>query len=365
MPSQAGVILLRRSVLAVLLASAASPLLAEAPQVVVDTLPLHSLVSRVMAGVAEPALLLPPGTSPHDFQLRPSDAAVLSGADLVIWTGPGLAPWLADPLETLAPGAATLALLETEGWPVLPLRTTAAFAGGHDHEHGEAGHDEHDHAQDEGHDHGHDEAGHDHDHDEHDHAHDEEHDHGHDEAGHDEAGHDHDHGDTDPHAWLDPAVASVWLSLIADSLSAADPANAAAYAANAAAARSEMSALAAEVAATLAPVAGRGFIVPHDAYQYFEVAFGLPAAGAISLSDASQPGPQRIAELQALIEAGDVACILTDPQTSPAWAEVLAEAGNVRTAMADPDGQMLSPGVTLYPDLIRGLAGALADCLAG
>jgi zinc transport system substrate-binding protein len=315
----------------------AAPALAEAPVVVVDTAPLHSLVAQVMAGVGEPALLLAPGASPHDFQLRPSDAAALDAADLVIWTGPALAPWMEAPLESLAGSATRLELLEAEGWTRLPFRTDAAFAAAHEHahEHAEEGHD---HAE-EGHDHG-------------DEAHDHDHDHG------------HDHGSDDPHAWLDPAVAAVWLDLIAAALAEADPANAATYAANATASQDEVSALTAEIAETLAPVAGRPFIVPHDAYQYFEVAFGMPAAGAISLSDASQPGPQRIADLQALVAAGEVRCILTDPQTSPDWVAVLAEGSIARTAQADPDGQLLPAGPALYGQVMRGIADALASCLA-
>ena len=83
--------MLRQST-ALALTLAALPALAEAPRVVVDTAPLHSLVAQVMAGVGTPELILPPGTSPHDFQLRPSDAARLQGAQVVIWMGEVDAP---------------------------------------------------------------------------------------------------------------------------------------------------------------------------------------------------------------------------------------------------------------------------------
>jgi zinc transport system substrate-binding protein len=333
---------MRRPALTALSLLAATPALAEVPQVVTDTGPVHALVSRVMAGVAEPARLLPPGISPHDFQMRPSDAAVMESADLVIWIGEGLVPWLAEPLATLAPDAATLELLETEGWTTLPLRTDAAFAHSDDHaeEEGDA------HAGEEGDAHG-EEEGHD------EHAEEEGDAHGGEEG----------HADFDPHAWLDPGVASVWLTLIADSLSAADPDNAAAYAANAAAGQAEYAALQAELVAVLGPVAGRPYIVPHDALQYFEVTFGMPAAGAIALSDATAPGPARIAEIRDLIAAGGATCILTDPETSPEWAVVLAEGTLARNAAVDPDGANLAAGADLYPALMRGMAAALVACL--
>jgi zinc transport system substrate-binding protein len=314
---------------ALLLAISAAPFLAPAamadvPRVLVDTAPLHSLVSQVMAGVGAPDLLLPPGVSPHDFQFRPSDATNLTEADLVIWTGHGLVPWLEEPLETLAPDTSKIALLESAGWDALPLRTDVTFVL----------------ADEQG------EEGHDHDHDEHDHD------------------HDHNHGDTDPHAWLSPDVAQAWLSTIAATLGEADPDNAATYTANATAAEERLVALKADISTILAPVLGRPYIVPHDAYQYFETAFGMPSAGAITLSDASAPGPARLAGLQEIVASGDVACILTDPETSPAWSAVLSDGTLAKTAMADPDGMTLPVGPDLYDAILRGLATALADCLS-
>jgi zinc transport system substrate-binding protein len=42
--------------------------------------------------------------------------------------------------------------------------------------------------------------------------------------------------------------------------------------------------LSAEVDAALADVRGRGFVVFHDAYQYYENRFGVTAAGSITVS---------------------------------------------------------------------------------
>ena len=68
--------------------------MAEVPNVAVDIAPVHSLVARVMAGVGAPDLIIPAGASPHEYALRPSDAAALQDADLVFWVGEGLSPWL-------------------------------------------------------------------------------------------------------------------------------------------------------------------------------------------------------------------------------------------------------------------------------
>ncbi|WP_171210225.1 MULTISPECIES: zinc ABC transporter substrate-binding protein [unclassified Ruegeria] len=365
--------------------------LAEVPNVAVDIAPVHSLVARVMDGVGTPDLVIPPGASPHEYNLRPSEAAALQQADLVFWMGDDLTPWLEDAIETLAEGASVTSLLDADGTVLLEFRENALFEA-HDHgdheDHDDHGHDDHDdhddhgdeHAHDE--DHGHDDHDHeehveDKDHDHHDHedeaAHgDEHHDHDHEEHaehddhdGHDDhAEHDHhDHGEHDPHAWLSPANAETWLNVIAAQLSAADPDNAGTYFANAAAAREEMAALSAEVAQTLDPVRGGSFIVFHDAYQYFEDAFDFPAAGAISIGDASDPSPARIAEIQARIRDEGVDCVLAEPQFNTGIVATVLDGTEARTSVIDPQGAALTPGPDLYPQLIRAMAASLSECL--
>ncbi|MCR9147900.1 MAG: zinc ABC transporter substrate-binding protein [Rhodobacteraceae bacterium] len=357
--------LLSLSVVASLLGGTA---LADAPRVAADIAPVHSLVARVMQGVSAPTLIVPPGASPHEYSLRPSQAAALQEADLVFWVSPELTPWLDGAVETLAPNATVTELLEAEGATRLPFREDALFeAHAHgDDAHSDAGHDEHGH---DDHDHDHD----DHDHDDHDHD-----DHGHDDHGHDDHGHDdhkdhdghedhghegHDHGEHDPHAWLSPDNGAVWLNVIAAQLSAADPDNAGAYFANAAAGREELTSLSAEINAILDPVRGGNFIVFHDAYQYFEAAFDFPASGAISVSDATDPSPARIAEIQARVADQGVTCVLSEPQFNAGIVAVVTDGAKVQSGVLDPLGSTEEPGPDLYANVLRKLATTLADCL--
>ena len=89
--------------------------LAEVPRVVTDFGPVQSLVSDVMGDLGQPQALLTAGAGPHDFQLRPSQAALLAKADLVFWVGPELIPPLGDALTALAPQAEVVALLQDGG----------------------------------------------------------------------------------------------------------------------------------------------------------------------------------------------------------------------------------------------------------
>ncbi len=135
------------------------------------------------------------------------------------------------------------------------------------------------------------------------------------------------------------------------------------YAANAAAGRSEIDAAADEVAAAVAPLRDAGFVVFHDAYQYFEDRFGLQAAGAITLSDATSPSPARIAEVRDAVAEFGVACVFSEPQFDPGLVAAVVAGSGARTAVIDPLGTEIAPGPEFYPALLRDLAARMASCL--
>ncbi|WP_232796532.1 zinc ABC transporter substrate-binding protein [Roseovarius salinarum] len=322
----------------------AAPVAAEPPKVATDIAPVHSLAARVMQGVGTPDLIVRPGASPHGYSLRPSEAAALEAADVVFWVGAPLTPWLARTIETLAGDARHVGLLDQPETRTLEIRTGATFAA-HDHHAPEAdAHDDHDHAHD----------GHDHAHDDHDHAHEHE-------AEHDHGGA-HDHEGVDPHAWMDPANGKAWLEVIAEELAQLDPENAETYRANAAAGKQEIEAVTAEIATALAPLREVEFIVFHDAYQYFEIRFDIPAAGAIALSDASDPSPARVEAIRDMVAARDIACAFAEPQFDPGILDAVFSGTGTRTAVIDPMGTEIATGADFYPRFLRSIAASFETC---
>lgn len=282
---------------------------AQVPDVVTDIPPVHALVAQVMGDLGTPTLLLTKGASEHDFQLRPSQAQALADAELVVWIGPELTPWLDRAMQGLTQ-AESLPLLDA------PETATRPFSadGAHMHD---------------------------------DHA--------------DEA---HDHAGTDPHAWLDPANAKAWLGLIAARLAALDPANAATYAANAARAQAATDALDARIAAQLAPVKDRPIVVYHDAYGYFAARYGLQIFGSVALGDATAPGAAKLSALQQGLATGQATCLFPEAQHDPALAEQLVEGTTLRLGPPlDPVGSTLIPGTGAYAALLETLAGAITGCL--
>ena len=300
-----------RALLSVLLLCLALPAHAASLRVVADIPPVASLVQAVLGDGGTVETLLPPGASPHDHALKPSDARALQDADLVVWIGPALTPNLARSLDTLAGGATRLTLADATGTHLLPPRETALFdAHGHDHAH----------------DHGH---GHSHDAD----------------------------APYDPHLWLDPDNASLWLGLFAETFAKADPDGAAQYRANAAAAQSAL-AEAADTARTRLAEGVRPLALLHDGLYYFEDAFGLTTLGALTPSDAASPSPRRMAALRDALPAGT--CLLVEAQYDPRLVAALGD--DVAVAEVDPLGAMLPQDGTLYPALLVDLATRIAAC---
>ena len=373
--------LVRTAFLATTILSTSATLAQADVNVVASIKPVHSLVAAVMEGVGEPTLLVEGAGSPHTYALKPSQARQLQNADLVFWMSHDLEAFLEKSIESIATNATSVPLMESHGLIKLNFREGGAFdSHGHDDhdDHDDHGHEEHkddDHGHDEHKhdDHGHDEHKHDdHDHDEHkddDHGHDEHKhdDHGHDEHKDDDHGHDehddHGHEGFDPHVWLDPVNAKAIIHEIEEALVEADPAHAATYEANAEALLTRLDSLVAEIDSELEPIRGRGYVVFHDAYQYFENRFEISAVGSITVSPEVLPGAERISELQEKVRDLGATCVFSEPQFEPKLAATITENTNAGTGVLDPLGASIEDGPNLYFTLIRNMAKSLKDCL--
>ena len=310
-------------------------------KVVASIKPVHSLVASVMQGVSEPSLLVKGAGSPHTYSLKPSQAKELQAADIVFWMSHDLEAFLENSIESIAKNAKAVPLMDSHGLIKLNFREGGAFDA-HDHGHDDHGDDKHD-------DHGHDK------HD--DHGDDKHDDHGHDK--HDEHGHD----EVDPHVWLDPQNAKALVHEIEEHLAEIDPSNAAKYEANAKAVMKKLDALTREIEADLKPIRERGYVVFHDAYQYFEKRFGVSAVGSITVSPEVLPGAERVSELRDKVRSLSASCVFSEPQFEPKLVKTITENTDAGTGVLDPLGANIKDGPDLYFTLIRNMAKSLKDCL--
>lgn len=286
-----------------------------APIVLSDIAPTHSLVSMVMGDIGDSSLLIDSANSPHDFSLRPSDARKLSNADIIFYTSSVLTPWLDDALISLADGTPLVELISTQGTTLLEFRDNNVF--------------------------------------EHDHAHD-----------HDHSSDDHNSELTfDPHAWLDPSNAQVWLKRIASELSAIDPPNAARYQANSLDAIRMIEEMSENVRQSISTINEHAYVVFHDSYHYFESYFDIHAIAAINLADGTHPSIQQITQLQALLNNTKATCVFSEPQYSERLVNTITQGTHAKRGVLDPLGVNLSTGKGLYNSLIQSLSDELLRCL--
>ncbi|WP_088347257.1 MULTISPECIES: zinc ABC transporter substrate-binding protein [Rhodomicrobium] len=283
-------------------------------RVVATIQPVHSLAAAVMEGAGAPQLLVKGAASEHTFSLRPSDARTLSGAEIVIRVSRNLESFLDRPIHSLSQDAKIVTLAELPGIALLPARVSGTFEP---------------------------------------HVHDAQ----------EEAGHGHDEGVYDPHLWLSPANAAVIADHLAAVFGAARPQQAALFTANAEKLKARLAGLDADLRPRLAALAGRDFIVFHDAYQYFEAHFGIHAAGSITLGPQNQPGAARLTAIRARIARSRSPCVFAEPQFEPKLVQTVIEGTDARTGTLDGLGAALEPGPELYFQLLTKLTESLEGCL--
>lgn len=302
-----------------MLLSVASASDARSDVVVVATIkPIHSLAAAVMAGAGTPKLLIDGAGSPHTFALKPSDARALQQARIVFRVSEGLEVFLNKVARSLPRTTQVVDLDEAPDLTLLPMRTGGAF-GEHKHEPIKRGKRDHDHG--------------------------------------------HDHTANDGHIWLDPLNAKAIVRYMAQTLAAADPDKASLYQANADGVAVRIDALAADLTNDLNPVAGKTYVVFHDAYQYFERRFGLAAIGSVTISPENAPSAKRLTTLRRKITQLNAECVFAEPQFEPKLVGTVAEGTGARTGTLDPLGAAIPAGPELYETLMRTLASSLKSCL--
>ena len=276
------------------------------PSVVTSIGPLHSLSAAVMGEHGTPRQIVRGYGSPHAYQMRPSDAAALHEAELIVWVGPALETFLLRPLEGRQDTARVLQLSTLERLRLLPNRDAGVL---------------------------------------------------------EVEGHAHGHAGIDAHVWLSPFNARVIAAAIATELGAIDPDNAAAYRHNADRLMQRIDAMEARIAARLAPVRDVPFVMFHDAFQYFEESFGLTSVGSVTVSPDRMPSARRIKALREAMVASGARCVFREPQFESALVQVLLEDTDVRSGVLDPLGTDVTPGPDGYIELMNANAEALVACL--
>lgn len=281
-------------------------------QVLTSIKPLQLIAAAVQDGVGQPDVLLPPGASPHNYALRPSDVRRVRDVQLFYWIGPDMESFLPRVIQSRSQPAVAVQSL-----PGMKLRHFAADSSSHDD-----------------HDHG----GNDHD-------------------------HDHMPGSLDSHLWLSTINARVIANKMAADLSAADAANAARYEQNAKAFVERLDALDARLKDRVSGIAGKPYFVFHEAFDYFEEAYGLKHAGVFAVAAEIQPGAQHVAAMRERLKDAGKTCVFSEPPMRPRLAETLTAGLPVKLAELDALGGYTPATAEGYEQVLQKLGDDLAGCL--
>ena len=117
------------------------------------------------------------------------------------------------------------------------------------------------------------------------------------------------------------------------------------------------------VAEMLRPVKSRTFAVLHDAYQYFEKAYGLANIGAFLDLPGQSGSLHQARKFAARLKKAGAVCLFVEPQFSDRLARAVINGSKVRIAVLDPLGATLQPGPDLFLKLGENLADGMRKCL--
>ncbi|MDH0871218.1 zinc ABC transporter substrate-binding protein AztC [Agrobacterium pusense] len=267
--------------------------------------------------------LVGPDGDAHVYEPRPADAVAVSKADVVLVNGLEFEGFLKRLIETSGTKAPIVEL--TKG--VKPLRLSDEPAG---HAHPEA-------EEEEAHNHKAEEAGHKHETAD---AHD--HDHGHE-------GHHH-HGEYDPHAWQSIKNAQIYVKNIAGAFCKADKPGCATYTANSDAYVAKLATLNDKVKTEIAaiPPEKRVIITSHDAFGYFEHAYGLNFLAPEGISTESEASAADVAKLVDQVKHDKASAIFVENITDKRLIDQIASETGLKV------------GGTLYSDALSTADGPAA-----
>ncbi|UGX86398.1 zinc ABC transporter substrate-binding protein AztC [Phyllobacterium meliloti] len=256
--------------------------------------------------------LVGPNGDSHVYEPKPSDAAALVGADVVLVNGLGFEGFLPRLVEASGTKATIVEL--TKG--VEPLKAQ-------------------------------------------------------EEEGHAEAGaeHHHDHGAFDPHAFQSIANAKIYVKNIIDAFCNADKANCDTYKKNGSDYTKKLDQTEVDVKAGIAsiPESKRLIITSHDAFGYFEHAYGLKFLAPEGLSTDAEPSAADVVALIKQVKEDKASAIFVENITNPRLIEQIASETKLKVGGTLFSDALSEPGegASTYIDMMHHNISAFKKAIIG
>lgn len=214
--------------------------------------PLYDFAGKIAGDRAEVRLLLPPGADTHTWEPGTRTLKELEQADLLLYNGAGLEPWVEKVAAALA--GPRLRLVDASRGVAL-LRLDGEGGGGEAHQDGAS---------------------------------------------------------YDPHVWLDPERAKVQAANIREALAAADPAGKDYYEKRFRALARRLDRLDTLFRLVLEGATGKEFVVSHAAFGYLAARYGLVQLALTGGEGEAEPGPADLAKIIAFYRRAGTKYLFVD-----------------------------------------------------
>ncbi len=248
--------------------------------IVTTIYPLFEFSSKITGDRASVVQLLPAGSEPHHWEPTPADMQQVYDAQVFIYQGADMEPWVDKILPELQErnikiikATEKVELLTFEEEESLGL-TKFIGSGQTDN------HDNHD---------------------------------------------NHGHGSFDPHVWLDPLQAKNMVSFIAEEIAEADTVNADYYRQNAQDVLGELDQLHQEYSETVSGFQSRDFVVSHAAFGYLAHRYELCQVPILGLTPEQEPDAATMASVIDFVRRQNIDFIYYEALVSPKVAETIAQ----------------------------------------
>ncbi len=252
----------------------------------------------------EVSTLLPPGSTPHDYVLKPSDIVRVLQADLIIWMGPVVEPYLVSVIAR-ADQDKVIDISQLAGLKRLAFRALLE---------NEERHDDDNHHE-----------------------------------------HKHEHNEVlqfDPHIWWSVDNAEVIATHVLVALEAKID--------KSSIVKQAMQPVRALLASnkTLAMKQKPSFILFHDGLQYLESDLGVVSAARVALDDDHRPGIKTLLALRQKVKVKQVVCVVAETNTNVSIIHKIEAATPLRQIVIDSLGW----GRESYQDMLQHAYGKILSC---
>jgi zinc transport system substrate-binding protein len=253
--------------------------------------PLFEFSSKITGDRASVVQLLPVGSEPHHWEPSPADMKQVYDAQVFIYHGANMEPWVDKILPELqkrnikiirATEKVELLTFEEEESLGLTKFLGSKRASGHDNHGG--------------------------------------------------------HGSFDPHVWLDPLQAKIMVSFIAEKIAEADTVNADYYRQNAQEVLGELDQIHQEYSAAVSGFKNRNFVVSHAAFGYLAHRYELCQIPILGLTPEQEPDAATMASVIDFVRQQNIDSIFYEALVSPRVSEAIAKETGIETLELHPIG---------------------------